>query len=46
MPLPPYFKLLSRTTYINRTVRTVILVNYRPIEVTLLNILSVVLVFV
>ena len=38
---PPYFKLLSRTTYINRAVRTVILVIYRPIEVTPLNIVSV-----
>ena len=43
---PPYFKLLSRTAYINRAVRTVILVVCRPVEVTPLNILSVVLVCV
>lgn len=35
---PPYFKPLSRTTYINRAVRTVILVIYRSVEVTPLNI--------
>jgi hypothetical protein len=43
---PPYFKLLSRTTYINRAVRTVILVIYRPVEDTPLNIRTVVLVCV
>ena len=43
---PPYFKLLSRTTYINGAVRAVILVIYRPVEVTSLNILNAVLVCV